>query len=51
MTDSKKVTSIFTKSKTNKNIQLTPVEQQAGNALLEAISAFDADNKKYESHI
>jgi hypothetical protein len=51
MDTNKKLSSIFTRSKTNKNTQYTAIETQAGNALIEIISQLDADNKRYGSFI
>lgn len=51
MDSTKKLSSIFAKSRTSKTPHFSNVEQQAGNALIEAVSALDADNKKYEPYI
>lgn len=51
MDATKKLSSIFAKSRSSKNSHFSHVEQQVGNALIEAVATLDADNKKYEPHI
>lgn len=51
MDASKKLSSIFARSRSTKNPQFSQVEQQAGHALIETIGALDADSKKYEPYI
>lgn len=51
MESTKKVSTIFARSKTNKNAQYSAIEVQTGNALQEIISQLDGDNKKYGSFI
>lgn len=51
MEATKKSSHIFARSKTNKNAQYSPIEQQTGSALQEIISQLDGDNKKYGSSI
>lgn len=43
----KKPSLIFARSKTNKNAQYSPIEQQTGTALQEIVAQLDGDNKKY----
>lgn len=45
----KKPSLIFARSKTTKNAQYSPIEQQTGTALQEILSQLDGDNKKYAS--
>jgi hypothetical protein len=47
MDATKKPTSIFARSKTNKNAQYSAIEQQTGTALQEIISQLEGDNKRY----
>lgn len=51
MEATKKPSLIFARSKTNKNAQYSPIEQQTGTALQEIISQLDGDNKKYAASI
>ena len=51
MDSTKKLSSIFTRSKTNKTAQYSAIETQAGNALIDIISQLDGDNKRYGSFI
>lgn len=47
MEATKKASHIFARFRTNKNTQLSPIEQQTGTALQEIVAQLDGDNKKY----
>lgn len=47
MEATKKSSTIFARSKSNKNAQYTAVEQQTGAALQEIVSQLDGDNKRF----
>ena len=51
MEATKKASSIFARSKTNKNAQYSAIEQQTGTALQEIISTLEGDNKRYGQFI
>ena len=51
MEGNKKLSQIYARSKKTKNPQFSPIEQQAGNALIDIISHFDGDNKRLGSFI
>ena len=47
MDATKKPSSVFARSKTNKNAQYSAIEQQTGTALQEIISQLEGENKRY----
>ena len=50
-TGNKKLSQIFSRSKTSKNPSFSHIQQQAGNALLDIISHYDGENKRIASFI
>lgn len=47
----KKLSQIYARSKTSKNPSFSHIEQQAGNALIDIISHFDGENKRFGQFI
>jgi len=51
MEATKKPSTVFARSRTNKNAQYSAVEQQVGTAILEIVSHLEGDNKRYGQFI